>query len=143
MLAQQQQRNKYLQTTVQTATPQQLLIMLYDGAIRFCRQGIEAIRGGNYAAANTSFLRTQDIINEFIITIDRTSPISESLIYLYEYFNTRLVEANMKKNVEPAEEVLGHLVELKETWIQAAKQYNQIAGQAGGNTFTATQSTVV
>jgi flagellar protein FliS len=144
MLAQQQQqRNKYLQTTVQTATPQQLLIMLYDGAIRFCRQGIEATKEKNYAAANTSFLRTQDIINEFIITIDRTSPLSDNLIHLYEYFNTRLIEANIKKMVEPAEEVLGHLVELKETWIQAAKQYNQQAGQANGTAFAATHSTVV
>jgi flagellar protein FliS len=140
---QQQQRNKYLQTTVQTAPPQQLLIMLYDGAIRFCRQGIDAIKEQNYVLANTSFLRTQDIINEFIITIDRTSPLSENLINLYEYFNSRLIEANMKKDVEPAVEILAHLMELKEIWIQAAKQSNQIAGQANGITFAATHSIVV
>lgn len=140
---QNQQRNKYLQTTVQTASAQQLLIMLYDGAIRFCRQGIEATKENNYSEANIGFLKTQDIINEFIITIDRTSPISENLLNLYDYFNMRLIEANIKKSIEPAEEVLNHLMELKETWIQAAKQYNQLAGRSSGNTFEAHHSTVV
>lgn len=138
-----QQRNKYLQNTVQTATPGQLLIMLYDGAIRFCRQGIEAIKEQRYSDANTSLLKVQDIVSEFIITIDRSNPISENLINLYEYFNSRLIEANMKKEIEPVEEVLAHLIDLKETWIQAAKQYNQLAAQANGNTFKQTQSTVV
>ncbi|OMF35828.1 flagellar export chaperone FliS [Paenibacillus sp. FSL H8-0548] len=138
-----QQRNKYLQTTVQTATPQQLLIMLYDGAIRFCRQGIEGIKNGNYSDANTGFLKTQAIINEFIITIDRTSPVAENLLKLYDYFNMRLTEANISKKTEPAEEVLNHLIELKETWYQAAKQFNQSAGQASGSNFAATHSTVV
>ncbi|MGO4692885.1 flagellar export chaperone FliS [Paenibacillus sp. FSL A5-0031] len=138
-----QQRNKYLQNTVQTATPGQLLIMLYDGAIRFCRQGIEAIREQRYSDANTSLLRVQDIVSEFVITIDRSNPISENLLHLYEYFNMRLIEANMKKDVEPVEEVLSHLIDLKETWIQAAKQYNQLAAQTSGNTFKQTQSTVI
>lgn len=138
-----QQRNKYLETTVQTASPAKLLIMLYDGAIRFCRQGIEAIKEENYPDAHTNLLKVQNIISEFIITIDRKSPVSENLLNLYEYFNTRLVEANMKKDVEPAEEVLSHLIDLKETWIQAAKQYNQLAGQASGSTLKATQSTIV
>lgn len=138
-----QQRNKYLQTTIQTATPAQLLIMLYDGAIRFCRQAIEGIKSSNYAAANENLIKTQNIIKEFMITLDRSNPVSDSLLQLYEYFNMRLIEANLQKNAEPAEEVLSQLIELKETWIQAAKQYNQLAGQSGGNTFTATHSTVV
>ncbi|RCW44809.1 flagellar export chaperone FliS [Paenibacillus prosopidis] len=138
-----QQRNKYLETTVRTAAPAQLLIMLYDGAIRFCRQGIEAIKEQNYAEANTSLLKTQDIINEFIITLDRSTSIADNLLRLYDYFNKRLIEANIKKSTEPAEEVLGHLIELKETWIQAAKQYNQLEGQTNGNAFAKTHSTVV
>ncbi|WP_424766661.1 flagellar export chaperone FliS [Paenibacillus sp. sgz302251] len=138
-----QQSNKYLQSTVQTTTPAQLLIMLIDGGIRFCRQGVEAIKEKRYSDANKFLLKTQDVINEFIITLDRTSPIAENLLRLYEYFNARLVESNIKKDVVPAEEVLGHLIELKETWFQAAKQYNQLAGQANGSTFKPTQSTVV
>ncbi|MEV5029656.1 flagellar export chaperone FliS [Paenibacillus sp. LPE1-1-1.1] len=138
-----QQRNKYIQNTIQSATPGQLLIMLYDGAIRFCRQGIEAIKEQRYSDANTNLIKVQDIISEFVITIDRANPVSENLIKLYEYFNSRLIEANVKKNIEPVEEVLGYLIDLKETWIQASKQYNQIAGQVSGTNFKQTQSTVI
>lgn len=138
-----QQRNKYLETTVQTANPAQLLVMLYDGAIRFCRQGIEAIKENKYSDANTNLLKAQKIINEFMITIDRSSSVADGLLRLYEYFNMRLVEANTQKNTEPAEEVLGHLIELKETWFQAAKEYNQLVGQTNGNTYTTSHSTVV
>lgn len=128
-----QQRNKYMQNSIQTASPGQLLIMLYDGAIRFCRQGIEAIKEQRYSDANVSLLKVQDIISEFVITIDRSNPLSENLLKLYEYFNMRLIEANMKKDTAPAEEVLGYLVDLKETWFQASKQNNQLTGLAVGN----------
>ncbi|MDD9271813.1 flagellar export chaperone FliS [Paenibacillus sp. GCM10023248] len=127
----QAQRNKYLENTVQTASPAQLLIMLCDGAIRFCRAGIEALKNTNYQDANTNLVKVQDIISEFSITIDRNAPISGDLLRLYEYFIYRLIEANMKKSVEPAEEVLGYLIELKETWLQAAKQVNAASATAG------------
>ncbi|TLS50586.1 flagellar export chaperone FliS [Paenibacillus antri] len=116
----QAQRNKYLETSIQTATPAQLLIMLCDGAIRFCKHAIEALKNQNYEEANEYLGRTQDIVSEFAITLDRSAEISESLSRLYEYFNYRLIQANIKKSPEPAEEVLGYLLDLKETWVQAA-----------------------
>jgi flagellar secretion chaperone FliS len=115
------QRNKYLETTVQTAGPAQLLIMLYDGAIRFCKLGIEAISQNNYAEANRNLCRAQDIIREFSLTLDKNAEVSKSLDKLYEYFIHRLIEANMKKTVEPVQEVTQYLMELKETWIQASR----------------------
>jgi len=126
-----QQRNKYLETMVQTATPAQLLIMLYDGAIRFCRQGIEAIKQKNYEEANKSLTRVQEIISEFVITLDKNSAIAENLLRLYEYFNFRLIEANVQKKAESAEEVLGYLLQLKETWIQAARTGSESHAKLG------------
>ena len=123
------QRNKYLETAVQTATPAQLLIMLCDGAIRFLKQSIEAIKNNNYAVANEYLLRTQDIISEFSITLDRSAEIAGPLSRLYEYFNYRLVQANIKKSAEPAEEVLGYLIELRDTWAQAAQLLKQQQSQ--------------
>lgn len=123
--------NKYLETTVKTATPAQLLIMLVDGAIRFTRIGIEAVKQNKPEDAHKSFRRAQDIINEFVVTIDRNSPLAENLLKLYEYFNFRLTEANIKKDAAPAEEVVGHLQELKETWIQASKQAGSSVAQHG------------
>jgi len=117
----QAQRNVYMERTVQTATPAQLLFMLYDGAIRFSRKAIDAIENKEYQDANESLLKVQAIVNEFIITLDRTSPLADQLLHLYDYFNRRLVEANLKKEVEPIQEVLGYLTELRETWVQASR----------------------
>lgn len=121
MLQYKQQQNRYLETTVNTATPAQLLLMLMDGAIRFCRAGIEGIKQGNAEESNRNFLKVQNIINEFVITIDRKAPIAENLLSLYDYFNRRLIEANIKKDAVPAEEVLAHLTDLRATWAEAAK----------------------
>jgi flagellar protein FliS len=117
----QMQQNKYLETAVQTATPAQLLLMLYDGAIRFCRMGIAAIKEKKYDAANENLCKVQDIVREFAITLDRSSPVADGLLRLYDYFIFRLIEANRLKAPEPAEEVLGYLIELKETWMEAAR----------------------
>ncbi|WP_438435475.1 flagellar export chaperone FliS [Gorillibacterium sp. sgz500922] len=122
MIQYQQQQNRYLETTVATATPAQLLIMLCDGAIRFIRLAMEAMKNNQPQEANRQFQRAQAIVSEFIITLDRSAPISENLLRLYDYFNRRLIEANMAKDPEPAQEVIGYLQELKETWMQAAKK---------------------
>jgi flagellar protein FliS len=128
----QTQRNKYLESTVQTATPAQLLIMLCDGAIRYCRMGIEGLKSNNFQEANNNLMKTQDIISEFAITLNRESPLAEQLLRLYEYFGYRLIEANTQKSLVPAEEVLGYLIELKETWIEAAKQNQRLSPVSSG-----------
>lgn len=130
----QAQRNKYMETTIQTASPAQLLIMLCDGAIRFCKAGIEAIKQKNYEDANTNLIRVQDIILEFAITLDKSSTVAEGLIKLYDYFVHRLIEANTKKEAAPAEEVLGYLLELKETWVQAAVHAGKSSSKAAYGT---------
>lgn len=114
------QQNKYLETSIQTATPTQLLIMLYDGAIRFCKLAINALNDKNNQEANNYLIRVQDIISEFTITLDRNMPIADELLHLYDYFIRRLTEANVQKQIEPIEEVMGYLQEMKETWVQAA-----------------------
>jgi flagellar secretion chaperone FliS len=131
LIQQQLKTNKYLETAVMTASPAQLMLMLYDGAIRFCRAGIEAIRQQQHTEANTNLLKCQSIIREFMVTLDQESPISEGLYPLYDYFIFRLIEANTKKNTEPAEEVLGYLIELKSTWLQAVKGASAATGSDG------------
>lgn len=133
MIQAQVNRNKYLETSVQTATPAQLLIMLCDGAIRFCRAGIEGIKENNYEKANINLCKVQNIISEFSASLDRNIEVADDLSKLYEYFNYRLIEANTKKIAEPAEEVLGYLIEFKETWAEAAKKANaRAAGVVNG-----------
>ncbi|WP_172200924.1 flagellar export chaperone FliS [Saccharibacillus qingshengii] len=111
---------KYRQSAVQTS-PAQLLIMTYDGAIRFVKTALEGLGSGDNEKANLFFGKAQTIIAELTTTLDRSYEVSESLSALYEYMNHLLIESNIKKIKEPAEEALGYLRDLKETWIEASK----------------------
>ncbi|MEK3704950.1 flagellar export chaperone FliS [Paenibacillus sp. FSL R7-0198] len=113
---------KYKQSSVQTSTPGQLVIMLYDGAIRFTKIGLEGIETRDYFKANVNLSKAQTIISELMSTLNRTYPVAENLFSLYEYMNYLLIQTNIKKDVRHGEEVLGYLQELRETWAVASKQ---------------------
>ncbi|NOU95093.1 flagellar export chaperone FliS [Paenibacillus sp. LMG 31456] len=113
-------QNKYMENSIRTASPTQLLIMLCDGAIRFCKLGMEAIKKKDYIEAGTYIGKVQNIINELVLTLDLKAPVSEGLLKLYDYLLHRLIESNIKKDIAIVEEVTQFLVELKETWMSAA-----------------------
>lgn len=113
--------DKYRQSSVQTSTPAQLLLMMYDGAIRFVRGGLDGLKERDFEKANTFLNKTQTIVSELIVTLDHSFEVSKGLATLYEYINYLLIQANIKKDTAPAEEALGYLIELRETWAQAAK----------------------
>lgn len=115
---------KYRQTSVQTSNPGQLVILLYDGAIRFVRTAVEAIRKQDMEQANLNFGKAQNIISELMATLDPAYDISKSLLTLYDYMKYLLIQANVKKNEEPAVEVLGYLQQLRETWVEAGRKAN-------------------
>jgi flagellar protein FliS len=92
--------------------------MLYDGAISFLSQAIEVLEARDYEEANRLIVRAQDIIAELISALDMKYEVARSLYQLYDYFNRRLIEANVKKDGVPAGEVQGYLKELRETWAK-------------------------
>lgn len=110
---------KYQQSSVQTASPEQLILMLYDGAIRFTRSSIEAIEQKDYNRSNQNLQKAQRIINELIASLDFQFEISNQLMSIYEYMLHQLIQANIKKQKAPVSEVLAHLIDLKETWSRA------------------------
>ncbi|NGM82315.1 flagellar export chaperone FliS [Paenibacillus sp. 7124] len=112
---------KYRQSSVQTSNPAQLVIMLYDGAIRFVRTGLDALKKQDFEKTSLNFGKAQTIVSELMSTLDFTYEISKNLYSLYEYTNHLLVEANIRKNEEKANEAIGYLTELRETWLQASK----------------------
>lgn len=112
---------KYRQSSVQTSNPAQLLIMLYDGAVRFVRAGMEGISEGNHQKTNDFLKKAQAIINELTVTLDHSFDVSKGLASIYEYMNYLLIEANVRKDAKYAEEALGYLLDLRETWVQASK----------------------
>lgn len=109
----------YKQNDVLTASSGKLLIMLYDGAIKFLRFSKVAIDEENIESRNKYICKAQDIISELMATLNMDYEISHSLFALYEYMKYRLVEANIKKDKEIIDEVLGMLTELRETWEKA------------------------
>jgi flagellar secretion chaperone FliS len=112
---------KYRQSSIQTSTPAQLVVMLYDGAIRFVRTAMDGLKKHDLEKTNLNLGKAQTIISELMSTLDYTYEISKNLYSMYEYTNFLLVEANIRKDIVKAEEALGYLTELRETWLQASK----------------------
>lgn len=112
----------YLRNSIDTASSHQLLIMLYDGAIRFTKRAIDEVAKDNVQEAHNAIVRVQDIVSELMITLNFDYDISKKLYSLYEYFLHLLTEANTTKETQPLEEVLGYLIDLKATWIEASKK---------------------
>ena len=115
--------NQYKQNSVLTASPETILIMLYDGAINFLLRAKIAIEEKNIEETHNYITKTQKIIREFMDTLDMDTggDMEQNLYRLYEYLHYRLVQANIKKDLEMIDEVLGHLRSLKQTWEEAIK----------------------
>ena len=112
---------QYQKSRIETASREQILIMLYDGAIQFLNKARVAMQNKEHEAVHNNLIGAQNIIQEFINSMDRevAPQLAENLISLYEYFIRRLVQANMKRQIEPIDEVLKYLKSLKATWEQA------------------------
>lgn len=112
---------QYQQASIETASREQILIMLYDGAIQFLNKAKVAMSKNDIEGIHNNLMGAQNILNEFITSMDvEVAPqLAQNLISLYEYFIRRLVRANMKKEIEPIDEVLGYLKSLKATWEKA------------------------
>lgn len=111
---------QYQRVQVQTAGPGELLLLLYNGCIKFLNRAKTAIAAHDILTAHNSLMRSQDILSELHRAVDLSSgPLAVNLSRLYDYMYWRLVEANVKKEIEPIDEVLGHLRELLEAWEEA------------------------
>ena len=115
--------NAYQQNSINTASKEKLLLMLYDGLVKFIKLAIVGIEEKDIKKSHENFLKAQNIILEFMATLNMEvgGEISKSLMLLYDYMYRRLVEANAKKDKEIAQEVLGFAEELKATFEEAYK----------------------
>jgi flagellar secretion chaperone FliS len=122
---------QYRATKVETAGSVDLVVMLYQGAVRFVRFGIEALEREDAKAAHDSLVRAQDIIVELLGSLNREEggQIAGQLASLYDYCFRRLVQANVKKDPAPAREVVGILRDLSTAWQEIAAQQRQAQSQ--------------
>lgn len=113
--------NQYKENSIFTASPEELTLMLYNGLVKFIMRGIDSIEKKNIQDANTNIIKAQNIVSEFMNTLDMNYEISGSLNSIYDYMLRRLIDANVAKDKDILEEVLGFAKVLRDTWEQAMK----------------------
>jgi flagellar protein FliS len=111
---------KYRQTQVETSNSQELILMLYDGAIKTLNQCKLNLEARKMEVVHEGMIKAQNIVLELTASLNfEAGPLAEQLGLLYDYIYRRLLEANMKKDSGIIEEVLGLIRELRETWKEA------------------------
>ncbi len=114
---------QYQRTQIETAEPGKLLVMLYEGALRFLGRSRKCLEEQKLEEANNNLVRVQEIITELMSSLDlETGEVAVSLFRLYEYIYFLLVEANIKKTTEPLDQIERMLVELRDAWKAALCQ---------------------
>lgn len=112
---------QYKQNSVMTASPQELTLMLYNGALKFIGLSKIYIEKKDIPKANESILRAQDILQELNITLNMDYEVSVGLRSLYIYISEILVNANIHKDIKYLDEAAGMVTELRDTWKEAIK----------------------
>ncbi len=112
--------NQYKQTQITTANQGKLIVMLYDGAIKFLTIALDNMSPKSYDVVNNNIIKAQDIITELLLSLnmDEGGEISQNLFNLYMYFKRQLLEANIKKDAEIIKQIIKLLKELREAWDQ-------------------------
>ncbi len=127
--------NQYQNNQVTTASPEQILIMLYDGAIRFVNQAAQGIQERNFESRNLYIKKATSIISEFRATLNHEigGEIAANLDALYDFMIREMARASIKNDAEILQPVLNMLIELRGAWVEAAEiaRKEKAMGQAG------------
>ncbi len=115
--------NVYKNNSINHASQEQLLLMLVEGAVKFCKIARQAIVDKDIKRAHDALTRTQDIFSELMISLDTTAgEWAVQLFRVYEFIKQRLFEANMNKDLEIIDEILPLVEDINETWKEAYKR---------------------
>jgi flagellar secretion chaperone FliS len=114
----QEASGEYLKSAVMTATPEQLQLMLYDGAIRFARQAREAIAAADYETSCEKLIRAQQVVSamEAGLRPEVNPGVCEQMASLYQFVYNRLVDANVRHDLTALDEAVRILEHQRETW---------------------------
>lgn len=112
---------QYNNSKILTASPAELTLMLYEGAIKFGNMAIMAIDEKNIEKAHINIVKAQKIIDHFRITLDMNYPVAQDFERVYAYLADRLVQADVHKDKEIMEEVCTHLRSMRDTWKEVMR----------------------
>lgn len=126
--------NPYLKTKIMTASPEELRLMLYDGALKFCRQAKLAMEQSDFETSYNNLIRAQKIVLELSTSLkhDVDPQLCEKLAALYTYIYRKLVDANMNRTVAEIDEALKLLDYERQTWQMLMQKLAQEEGKPGG-----------
>lgn len=108
--------NAYQRNAIMTASPAELTLMLYDGAIKFCNLALMGLEKNDYEKKNTNLKKAQAIIMELRTTLDRKYPVWEDFERVYEFIYNQMMEANIHNDAEALERALKYTREMRDTW---------------------------
>ncbi len=112
----------YGNNKVNTASPAELTLMLYEGAVKFCNKAVVALEKRDYEGVNYNIQRTRNIVVELKTTLNHKYPVADDFEKLYDYIFMLLVDANMKKDMELLERALEELRSIRDIWKQIMAQ---------------------
>lgn len=122
----------YQQNSVNTATPGELTLMLYNGCLKFIRLASQAIENDDMQRKNENLIKAQNIIQELNFTLNRHIELSASMGAMYDYMYRRLVQANIKNDTSMLAEVEGYVTDFRDAWKQAIQSERKDRHGSGG-----------
>lgn len=120
----------YSTRKVETASPAELTLMLYEGAIKFCNIALTAIEKKDYEKANLNIQKARRIIVELQTTLDHQYKVADDFELIYDYIFHKLIEANVKKDPEALTEALSQIRDMRDVWKEVMRTYKMPKTQA-------------
>ncbi len=111
----------YQSNRVNTATPAELTLMLYEGMIKFCNIAILGIEERDMSKANINIIKVEKIITHLRATLDFKYPVAKDFDRVYDYLYSRLITANIRKDASILSEVLEHIRGMRDTWKEVMR----------------------
>ena len=112
---------KYQSNKVSTATPAELTLMLYEGAIKFCNIASYALEEKDMSKVNVNIIKTEKIITHLRATLDHKYPVAQDFDRVYDYLYERLVIANIRKDKQILYEITEHIRGMRDTWKEVMR----------------------
>lgn len=115
---------QYANNKIMSASPAELTLMLYDGAIKFCNLAELGIEKKDVQKAHSNIMKVERIIEYLRATLDMSYEVAQDFENIYSYLERRLIEANITKDIEIIKEVNSHLHAVRDNWIEVMKKNN-------------------
>lgn len=112
---------QYSTNKVMMASPAELTLMLYDGAIKFCNIAIMGVEQRDIEKSHNNIVKVERIIQYLRETLNMKYPVAQNFEDIYVYLEKRLIEANIKKDKEILEEICEHLRSVRDTWKEVMR----------------------